>query len=353
MCPAHAPLRADDPVVRAVRSWLDAGHIAASAPLLVACSGGADSLALAAAVHQTTQARPPAASPSARGDHAGVTRQVTAAVIDHGLQPGSAQVAAAAAAQLRHLGYASVTVRRVAVGTEGGLEAAARAARYEALGALATELGDETAVLLAHTQNDQAETVLLGLGRGSGPRSIAGMQPWRAPWARPLLGVSRRDTENACRELGLTPWRDPHNTNPTYTRVRLRREVLPLLDEVLGGGVHPALARTAELMRDDLAALDAVALRAAAETVLVSGAVDCRALSEWPSAVRRRVLRHWVRTRLGDSAPALTYRHLVALEEAVIRGHSGWQVRLPGGADVRRVGATLYLGSLSPTRPTA
>ena len=131
------------------------------------------------------------------------------------------------------------------VGTAGGREAAARTARYAALDAVADALGRD--VLLGHTLDDQAETVLLGLGRGSGPRSIAGMRPRSGRYLRPLLGVRRATTEAACRALGLDCWDDPHNDDRALQRVRLRREVLPLLEDVLQGGVAEALARTAVL----------------------------------------------------------------------------------------------------------
>ena len=147
-------------------------------------------------------------------------------------------------------------IRRVRVGAAGGPEAAARAARYRAL---ADAAGDGTAVLLGHTLDDQAETVLLGLGRGSGPRSIAGMRPVDGRWLRPLLGVRRETTRAACTAEQLAYRDDPHNADPRFTRVRLRREVLPLLEDTLQGGVAAALARTAELLRDDLDALDDLA----------------------------------------------------------------------------------------------
>lgn len=341
------PLPATDPVARAVAAWLKAGHVTADAPLLVACSGGADSLALAAAV----------VAVAASG------REVAAAVIDHGLQAGSAGVAAQAADALHALGLQRVTVRRVQVGTDGGMEAAARAARYAALLDLAATMsfggpgragearplavGESpgAAVLLAHTADDQAETVLLGLSRGSGPRSIAGMGPWTAPWGRPLLAVRRADTERACRTVGLVPWMDPQNSDPAFTRVRLRREVLPLLDDVLGGGVVPALARTAELMADDLAALDQIAVRALAEIRTDTGDLDCPLLREWPSAVRRRVLRTWAQEVHGLTG--LTYQHLVRLEDVVIRRRSGPAVRLPGAVDAVRDGRLLRLRHVS------
>jgi tRNA(Ile)-lysidine synthase len=204
----------------------------------VALSGGPDSLALTAV--------------------AAALRPTTALIVDHRLQADSRTVAENAREQAMALGCVAVQVLCVDVGTEGGPEAAARTARYAAL----DQARAGAPVLLGHTLDDQAETVLLGLGRGSGARSIAGMRPHDPPWCRPLLGVRRSVTHAACAELALTPWRDPHNTDPRYTRVRLRSEVLPLLDDVLGGGVAEALARTAGALRADTDTLDELADRA-------------------------------------------------------------------------------------------
>ena len=204
----------------------------------VALSGGPDSLALTAV--------------------AAADRPTTALIVDHGLQVGSRAVADVAREQALTLGCVDAQVLCVEVGTTGGPEAAARTARYRALDAAR---GD-AAVLLAHTLDDQAETVLLGLGRGSGARSIAGMRPHDPPWCRPLLGIPRAATHAACAELGLTPWHDPHNADRRFTRVRLRTEVLPLLEDVLGGGVAEALARTATALREDTDTLDELAQRA-------------------------------------------------------------------------------------------
>ena len=289
-------------VRRAVEAWL-AGY-APAASVTVAVSGGPDSLALALAMADLGRAG----------------RSIT---VDHGLQDGSAEQAAAAAALVGDLGF-DARVIRVAVTGPGGMEAAARRARYAALAEHA-----DGPVLLGHTMDDQAETVLLGLGRGSGPRSIAGMRPWTPPWGRPLLGIRRSDTLAACAGAGLTAWDDPHNSDPAFTRVRLRREVLPLLDQVLGGGVVPALARTAELLADDLAGLDAVAQDASNEAV-EDGGVLTWVLRRRPAAVRRRVLRSWA---AGTGADPLTSEHLHRLDELVTAGRSGAAVRLPGAVD--------------------
>ncbi|MGX9674993.1 tRNA lysidine(34) synthetase TilS [Mycobacterium sp. HM-7] len=269
----------------------------------VGLSGGADSLALTAV--------------------AAALRPTTALIVDHGLQTGSADVAANAAAQARQLGCVAAQVIRVSVGTDGGPEAAARTARFDALGAAR----DGAPVLLAHTLDDQAETVLLGLGRGSGPRSIAGMRVWDPPWGRPLLEVRRADTEAVCAELGLTPWQDPHNTDPRYTRVRLRAEVLPLLEDVLAGGVAPALARTAAALREDNDALDALAAGHLAALWTDEG-LTVTGLEDLPAALRRRVIRGWL---LGVGATALTDVQLRAVDALVgdWRGQGGTAVSSP------------------------
>lgn len=271
-------------------------------PWCVALSGGPDSLALAAAAART--------------------RPTAALIVDHRLQPGSAGVASNAAEQAKRLGCESAQVLTVSVGADGGPEAAARAARYAAL----EQARAGRPVLLGHTLDDQAETVLLGLARGSGPRSIAGMRPWAPPWGRPLLGLRRADTEAACAELGLDPWRDPHNSDPRFTRVRLRDEVLPLLEDVLGGGVAAALARTATALQEDGDALDALA-----ETVDVEDQPQVTVFSGLPTAVRRRALRRWL---LRCGAHRLTDEQLRAVDALVTdwRGQGGVAV---GGAGPR------------------
>ncbi len=235
----------------------------------VGLSGGPDSLALTAAA-------------------AGVL-PTTALIVDHGLQSGSAEVAATARRQALDLGCADARVIRTRVGNSGGPEAAARTARYAALDAARSGLP----VLLGHTLDDQAETVLLGLGRGSGPRSIAGMTDCDPPWYRPLLGLRRSLTHAACVELGLRPWEDPHNSDRRFTRVRLRDEVLPLLEEVLGGGVAEALARTATALREDQQVLDGLAAAAMA-TARTPDGLGVAALRDLPAAVRLRVIRGWL-----------------------------------------------------------
>jgi tRNA(Ile)-lysidine synthase len=279
----------------------------------VACSGGADSLALAAA----TAFEAPRA-----GVRAGLV------TVDHGLQPDSGAVAARVATLGYELGLDPVQAIRVEVGTGGGPESAARTARYRALGACADAM--DAVVLLGHTLDDQAETVLLGLGRGSGPRSIAGMSVTDGRYRRPLLGVRRSTTAAACAALGLQPWHDPHNADPSFQRVRLRTEVLPLLEEVLQGGVAEALARTADLTRADLDALDRLA-----DSCDVG---DLTELAAMPRAVRTRVLRGWARA---NGAGPLTATHTAALDSLITAWHGQGPIDLPGGLRAARVSGKL------------
>lgn len=312
--------------VAVLRTAVRPGLRGSDRPVLTACSGGADSVALAAAL--AFEAR----SAGAR---------VGAVTVDHGLQPGSADRADGTAELLRGLGLDPVLVCRVSVGAGGGPEGAARAARYAALAAAAAGLGARVA--LGHTLDDQAETVLLGLGRGSGPRSVAGMVTERTAdgvlWWRPLLGVRRATTREACADQGLPVWEDPWNADPAYTRARLRSEVLPLMDDVLGGGVAPALARTAELLREDLDALDSLA---AAELARLTGedGLLARELGVLPAALRRRVLRGWLHAA---GVPDVQAVHLRAVEALVTRWHGQVRVDLPGGAGALRTSGRLVL----------
>jgi tRNA(Ile)-lysidine synthase len=227
----------------------------------------------------------------------------------------------------------------VQVGADGGPEGAARAARYAALAEAAR--AHDARMALAHTLDDQAETVLLGLGRGSGPRSVAGMVEERAAdgvtWWRPLLGVRRATARQACADQDLPVWDDPWNADPAYTRVRLRTEVLPLLEDVLGGGVAPALARTARLLREDLDALDALA---AAELARWEGDLPASDVAALPDALRRRVLRDWLRA---GAVPDLQAVHLHAVDALLVRWRGQGRVDLPGGAGVVRASGRLVL----------
>ncbi|MCK8674231.1 tRNA lysidine(34) synthetase TilS [Rhodococcus sp. HM1] len=300
------PLLPETPAIHevrlAVRAWLGRHEVRAVA---VGLSGGADSAALTAAA-------------VAEAD------SVRAVVVDHRLQAGSDVVAARAADFARARGCTSVQVVPVEVTGPGGLEAAARAVRYRALDDNRADLP----VLLGHTLDDQAETVLLGLGRGSGLRSIRGMADFDEPWGRPLLGVRRSVTRAACREFGYEPYEDAHNSDPRFTRVRLRTEVLPLLEEVLGGGVAPALARTAAQLREDGEVLDAAADEALVSAGGDGAGLDVESLEPVHPAVRRRALRRWL-AEAGASAP--TDRTLRAVDDLIGRWHGQGPVAVGRG----------------------
>lgn len=303
----------------AVRRFL-AAHQTGDA-VAVACSGGADSLALAAAtVHCAGR----------------LGLAVHGLVVDHQLQPGSRAVAQTAAQALRRLGCTAVRVLQITVDGPGGPEAAARRVRYAALRAAAPA---GALVLLGHTLDDQAETVLLGLGRGSGPRSVAGMRELDPPWGRPLLGVRRAVTAAACAALDLAPWADPHNADPRFRRVRLRTEALPLLEDVLAGGVAQALARTAGQLQEDLDLLDeqAGALLAAARR---DTDLEVAALAQAPAALRRRVLRRWL---LDAGVAELTDAHLRAADDLIGRWSGQGAVRLPGDVELFRAHGRLHV----------
>lgn len=293
-------------MTRAVADFA-AEHLSGS-QVCVALSGGPDSLALTAGAVA-----------------AGL--DVHALVVDHGLQEGSDRTACAAAEFARDVG-AGAQVLTVTVGDAGGMEAAARTARYEALNAARAG----RPVLIGHTLDDQAETVLLGLARGSGPRSIAGMSRWRAPWGRPLLDLSRAVTHRACEQWGLTPIRDPHNDDPRFTRVRVRTDVLPLLDDVLGGGVPAALARTADAVRADVEFLEELAGGVYRLAVAETG-VDAELLAGQPPSLRRRVLHRWL-GEVGATEP--TARVVDAVDALVV----GWRGQGPvavGGDPAHRL----------------
>ncbi|WP_460863760.1 tRNA lysidine(34) synthetase TilS [Nocardiopsis coralliicola] len=322
--------------------------------VLVACSGGAASLALAGAA---------AFAAPRMGLRAG------AVTVDHGLQDGSAGRARAAAAQLEALGLDPVAVETVQVGDSGGPEGAARDARYAALDAAAHRLG-AAALLLGHTADDQAETVLLGLARGSGARSLSGMAPRSGNRLRPFLGLPRATVRRACAEMGLVHWEDPHNADPAFARSRVRHAALPALEAALGPGAAAALARTAGLLRDDADALDAWAQRAAADCAVppeapgaaAAGAqagppgaaergvsspgprLDAAALAALPRAVRTRVMRS-AALAAGSPAGDLSAAHVAELDRLVADWRGQTHIDLPGGLRARRRGGAVEFGA--------
>ncbi|NII69783.1 tRNA lysidine(34) synthetase TilS [Microbacterium ulmi] len=328
-----------DPAVAEVRRAVRAAlaGIAQGSTVVVALSGGADSLALAASV----------AFEAPKLDLAAV-----AVTIDHGLQEGSADAAAAAAAQARALGL-SARVVRVEVGADGGPEAAARGARYAALAVEASALG-AAAVLTGHTLDDQAETVLLGLARGSGAGSLQGMSPVSTVGdglllLRPLLGVRRATTRAACAAAGLEPWSDPHNVDPRFARVRVRERVLPVLEAELGPGITEALARTAEQAREDADAFAAMIDETIEDIVDHAEAgisISVPALAANPPALRHRIIRTVVAAEFGES---LTRAQTLEVARLVTEWSGQGPIDLPG-CRARRRGQRLEFTARSGAR---
>lgn len=297
--------------------------------VLVACSGGADSMALASALAFEAPK---------------LSVRAGAVTVDHRLQAGSHLRAAEVVARLGAMRLDPVESVAVTVGREGGPEAAARDARYAALDA-AAERHRAAAVLLGHTRDDQAETVLLGLARGSGTRSLSGMAAVSGAagrYRRPFLQLDRQTARKACLVQSIPVWDDPHNTDPAYTRSRLRHEGLPALEKALGKGVVEALARTAQLSRDDADALDTWAAHVEESVRDESGQLECAKLYPLPPAVRRRVLRRAV-IAAGAPAGSLFARHI----EEVDRLITGWRgqgaINLPGRVEARRQGGRLVI----------
>ena len=319
--------------------------------VLVALSGGADSLALASAT-----AREVARARVRSG----------AVVVDHGLQEGSAAVAESAAAQARALGLDPVLIRRADVARDSadGPEAAARTARYAELAAAARDSG-AAAILTAHTRDDQAEQVLLGIARGSGLRSLAGIPSERGlrggasgsaidrgpairilrPFLAEETGIGRAETLEACAADGLTPWSDPHNADPAFARVRVRATVLPVLERELGPGIAAALARTADLAGEDAAALELLAERALAELGGGAGSGEAGAatslpvarLAEQPAAILYRMIRQFVSERFGSR---LSREHTLGIAALV----TDWRGQGPAfvpGIRVHRAGGEI------------
>ncbi len=311
-----------DPAVAAVRRGVRAvlEPLETGAGVLVACSGGADSLSLLAATVFEGRAR---------------GLRVIGATVDHGLQAGSAELAVRVVAQMAALGVDETVSSRVSVEAAGlGVEAAAREARYAVLEQMADHFGTPL-VLLGHTRDDQAETVLMGLARGSGGRSIAGMRRGFDRFRRPLLDVTRAQTEAACAAEDIEPWQDPFNDDPRFTRSRVRTTVLPMLEQELGPGVGAALARTADQLRVDMEYLDTVAERHALD-------LSVETLVGLPVAIRRRVL-HRAAVAAGAPAADLTHEHVLAVEALLTHWRGQRWIDLPGPLRAVRRDGTIVL----------
>ena len=283
--------------------------------IAVGLSGGGDSVALLkAAVHVGNEK----------------SFVVTAIIIDHQLQADSGAVAEQAAQIAKDLGTSKVEIVKVQVATgsgSGGLEAAARNARRDVFESYAN-MNNVKAVLLGHTLEDQAETVLLGLARGSGARSLSGMRAIDGIYRRPFLNLTRELVRSTV--IDLATFEDPHNSDPSFTRVRVRQTVLPVLEKELGPGVAQALGRTADMLRDDADALDMDAAM-----IFAAGEPTINELEKLSKAVRTRVLRH-LAIRAGVLVNDLSREHILNIDNLITNWHGQGSLNLPGQVNVKR-----------------
>jgi tRNA(Ile)-lysidine synthase len=287
--------------------------------LLIAVSGGADSLALAAACEFEAKK---------------LGLKIAAAVIDHSLQKNSDKVAAQTAKTLATLGFEEVIVKKVSVGKAGGPEAAARTARYTALETIRQQT-KSTFVVLGHTASDQAETVLLGLVRGSGAKSLSGMSEKTGVLLRPLLGIERATTEAFCKDSGIKYWSDPQNQDKKYLRVLIRKHILPFLEKQLGGSVAKSLIRTADQLREDDLFLEKETEKSFKKCAKVSASgisFDAKALEKLPAAILNRVIKKALDAFGSESSRT----HVLAVSDLVLSWHGQKPLALPGVRVVRK-----------------
>ena len=305
---------------KSVKPWLT-GEL-----ILFGCSGGTDSMALAAALLKENS-----------------DTKIIPVVVDHGLQDGSAQIAARTVNKLKEMGFAEVVSARANVEITDGLEASARRARYQIFNQFIDAYHPKY-FLLAHTLNDQAESVLLGLARGSGARSLSAMATVNNIFIRPLLKISREQTTAACIEAGIEIWDDPHNDDQRFARVRVRKNLLPQIERDLGPGVTQALARSADLLRDDADALDDFANQYFQQADPKD--LDVLELERLPKAIRTRVLRLAI-YKAGAPSGMLSADHIAQAEALISDWHGQKEVALPGNVKLSRISGRITLFTTS------
>ena len=291
--------------------------------VVVAVSGGADSLLLAYCLNL---------------ESSDLALKIHAVVIDHQLQEGSADTASNAKRKLKELGIDSVEIIPVVVVKHDGMEADARRARYTALNEHAKNIG-ASAIFLGHNQDDLAESVLLGLTQGAGTKSLAGMALQDGMYIRPFLTLSRAEVLAACKEVPIDYWNDPHNDDLRFTRVKIRKSVIPVLERELGPGIKDALARSARIFREDSDALDALADEIYA-TISDPTSIEISLLEPLPIALRKRVIR---RALAGLGATRITAEQLGWVDALVSQWHGQKAVALPSGVTARRESGRLAL----------
>jgi tRNA(Ile)-lysidine synthase len=305
---------------KVLRPWLENN----SQPILFGCSGGADSMAMALALFIESK-----------------DQKIIPIVVDHGLQPNSAEVTKQTITTLQKIGYQEIKSAVAQITITDGLEASARRARYQIFNQFIDSYNARF-FMLAHTLNDQAEQVLLGLARGSGTRSLSGMAIQNNIFVRPLLKISRAITEAACIEGGVTTWQDPHNEDERFTRVKVRKNVLPVIEENLGPKITEALARSADLLRDDADALDGFAGEFISQ--VDSSNLEVRDLERLPKAIRTRVLRLAI-YNAGAPSGTLSAEHISAVEALISDWHGQKEVSLTGNVKVSRISGRINLST--------
>jgi len=315
---------------KAVRTWFE--KLEPNSKVCIGVSGGADSLALAAASMMEANK---------------LAIELIAVVVDHGLQANSVEIAQFAKEQLVKLGYKDIFIGKANVQITDGLEASARRARFKVFQQAIETYGANT-FLLGHTKNDQAEGVLLGLARGSGTKSLSGMQEVSGIFIRPLLNIDRTTTEAACFEAEIEFWNDPHNSNADFTRVRVRENILPLLENEIGPGIADALSRSAKILREDATALDQWA--ADIFNRIDPSSIEISVLTDLPIAIRSRLLRLAIYA-LGAPAGSISAAHLEPIEALVSEWRGQGHTALPGGVKVSRISGRLSLLRTDPIQP--
>jgi tRNA(Ile)-lysidine synthase len=315
---------------KAVRVWFE--KLEPNSKVCIGVSGGADSIALAAA---------------SKLEASNFPIDLVAVIVDHGLQENSEKIAEFAKQQLIKLGYQDVFIGKANVQITDGLEASARRARYKVF-QQAIETYGPVYFFLGHTKNDQAEGVLLGLARGSGTKSLSGMQEISGIFVRPLLGIDRATTEIACHEASIEFWNDPHNSNQEFTRVRVRENILPILENEIGPGITDALARSAKILREDAIALDGWAEDVYRQVDPLD--IEISTLAGLPVAVRSRVLRLAIYAA-GAPAGSISASHLEPIEAFVSDWRGQGHTSLPGGVKVCRISGRLSLSKPQPNQP--
>ena len=319
----------------------------------MAVSGGADSTALLLGLDELRR-------------EGKISPKLIVAHLDHSLRQSSKKDAATVKALAAELGY-DVVVRRMDVKKRAAkngdnLEQAARRIRYDFLKAIAKKHQSEL-ILTGHTLDDQAETVLLRLLRGSAAEGLGGMEMVRflekgSPIriGRPLVSWARRvDVENYCRWRQVEFCLDEMNEDEKFSRVRVRKQLLPLMQS-FNSKIVDALSRTAGLLREDADALSneaekllAIAAKQAKGNANAASALNVQLLAVAPAAVRRRALRLWLERERGDLR-RLEMVHLVAIDRLLRGTQSGRVAQLPNGGLVRRKGGWLELSSSSASK---